>query len=516
MVFGLAHRLADVMRLLPRSRGELRARLSGAWASAASPLRMDLRSLAALRMALGFTLLVDLSIRSRDLAAHYGMAGIYKCTSFAALKAPWHWDMFPCQASEWFVRGHFLVHALCASFLFIGLQTRLASLACWLLLLSLHNRDPLVLNGGDSLFRLVMMWSVFLPLGARWSLDERRLLRVHTGATVLSAGTIAYCLQVLIVYPLVIWARRNDASWWNGSALMQIVDYDLYATRFGIALRKLPLLLKLSNHGTMFWELWGPLFALLPVFGRGWLRTLVVFTFLGLHLGIGVVVNVGTFPLICASAWLGFLPSGFWDFLFPGSAVPVHARALARRYRVRFEFVLANVLAALLFTYTLSWNTQRMKVHVLDPLFPKPVTWLGHALRVDQSWQLFSSPPRNDGWFILVAYLADGERIDLLRGGAAISFKKPDYVLGDIPSRRWGKLLMQLKRKEYKSHRSRFLDHYARVWNERAPCTRQIKRTELVFMPERAHGEVNKRVLWYLTPHSQRPECAIQMTTADL
>ena len=46
----------------------------------------------------------------------------------------------------------------------------------WVLMLSLHNRNPVVLNAGDVYFRVLLCWGLFLPLAARCSLDRARSL----------------------------------------------------------------------------------------------------------------------------------------------------------------------------------------------------------------------------------------------------------------------------------------------------------------------------------------------------
>src|SRR3954452_789499 len=58
--------------------------------------------------------------------------------------------------------------------LLVGWQARWASAANFLILLSVHERDLWVLNGGDTMMRLLAFWSLFIPLGAVWSLDARR------------------------------------------------------------------------------------------------------------------------------------------------------------------------------------------------------------------------------------------------------------------------------------------------------------------------------------------------------
>jgi hypothetical protein len=41
----------------------------------------------------------------------------------------------------------------------------------FLMLVSVHGRNPTLMQGGDHLMRAMLFWSIFLPLGARWSFD---------------------------------------------------------------------------------------------------------------------------------------------------------------------------------------------------------------------------------------------------------------------------------------------------------------------------------------------------------
>ena len=37
---------------------------------------------------------------------------------------------------------------------------------------SLHARNPVIQHRGDELFRLLLMWTMFLPVGQRFSVDR--------------------------------------------------------------------------------------------------------------------------------------------------------------------------------------------------------------------------------------------------------------------------------------------------------------------------------------------------------
>jgi hypothetical protein len=485
----------------------------------ASPARLDLRSLAILRIGLAATLLVDLAVRAVDLDAHYGPLGAVACRTWEAQWSNHRFDFFPCVAAavDW-AAVHFAVQALAALALLVGLRTRFFTAASWLLLVSLHNRNGLVLNGGDVLLRSFLFWAMFLPLGERWSLDaSSSRAPVPPRRTEHSVATWAFLLQLLVVYPVAIWYRRFESYWWDGTALVQILDYDLYATQVGIWLRSFPTLVVGLNHVTNALELAGPLLALVPVFGSGWLRTALVVAFVCLHLGIGIAINVGMFPIVSAVGWLALLPSSVWDGRGRSDEVAprIGSRPLRELIRVRAAQSLMIWLAILV----VAWNAARAGAGTLERSLPAGVTVLGQLLRLDQRWELFGRVPAGDGWFLLDAELESGEHVDLLRGGRPVSYEKPVYVLADVPSRRWGKLLMNLRKKKHESRRARFVRYYARLYNEGASCARQVVRSEFVFVPEE-HGGAGtareaRRVLWRQGGRDWRAACEDRVASPD-
>ena len=84
----------------------------------------------------------------------------------------------------------FFLQALFAIGLLIGYRTRLITLLSWLLLTSLHARFRAILGGGDEYLRILLFWSLFLPLGARYSVDDALLKACREiKITVSGAGT---------------------------------------------------------------------------------------------------------------------------------------------------------------------------------------------------------------------------------------------------------------------------------------------------------------------------------------
>lgn len=138
---------------------------------------IDVRALAAFRIGLAGILLIDLWNRSYDLVAHYSDAGILprlarmELYDHGAAQRLW-WSLHMASGEVVFQFALFAVAAACALGLLIGYRPRLMSLFSWILLVSLQNRNPMLLQGGDVLLRSLVLWSIFLPTGAVCSVDS--------------------------------------------------------------------------------------------------------------------------------------------------------------------------------------------------------------------------------------------------------------------------------------------------------------------------------------------------------
>jgi hypothetical protein len=132
---------------------------------------IDARSLAAFRISLALLVLADLIRRSRNLTAFYTDFGVFPRQAFIAHQNPYHLSFHIVSGEAWAQALLFLLAGGFALALTIGYRTSVATVGTWLFLLSLHNRMPDVLNGGDFLLRMLLFWAMFLPLGSRWAID---------------------------------------------------------------------------------------------------------------------------------------------------------------------------------------------------------------------------------------------------------------------------------------------------------------------------------------------------------
>ena len=130
---------------------------------------LDLRSLAAMRIGLAGVVLTDLAIRASDFHAMYSSAGLAPVEFVRSLQRIPVWSLHLLSGSDAWQVFLFGLATVVAVAMLVGYRTRLAVIASWILLTSVQMRMPMVLNAGDTLLRVALFWSMFLPLGAVWS-----------------------------------------------------------------------------------------------------------------------------------------------------------------------------------------------------------------------------------------------------------------------------------------------------------------------------------------------------------
>lgn len=275
---------------------------------------LDVRSLALFRIGLAGVLIADLALRSRDLTAHYSDGGVLPAGNLLSeFLHPWEWSLHFINGQPLFQALLFLVAAIVAVALGVGYQTRLATIFSWALLASLHNRNWMVLNAGDTELRMLLFWAMFLPLGAVYSVDAALDRQAPArGTRFCSAASIALILQVCFVYWFAALLKDNPIWWQENSATYYALSLDYMTTNLGKFLLNFPALLVVATWLTVRIELWGP-FLLFSPFKSEHCRLGAVLLFCGLHIGFASGLNLSLFPFIAVTAWLALLPSLAWQ-----------------------------------------------------------------------------------------------------------------------------------------------------------------------------------------------------------
>jgi hypothetical protein len=443
--------------------GDLRRRLRG---GVRRRVRIETRSLAAFRIALGLLLLADLLSRSRSLRAFYTDGGVLPRTALLAQHDSLHWSIHLAVGETWGQALLFAVAGLFAVALTVGYRTRLAAAVSWLLLVSLHNRTPDVLNGGDILLRLLLFWGLFLPLGARWAVDAHH--RADDGdvstagsGSVASAASAALLVQVVALYLTNAAFKLGGDVWVRGDGLRYVFSLGQFTVLLGDHLGQLPLLLHALDY---VWLATISLsFALLLL--TGWRRGVYACLLMGMHLGMLVTMRIDLFPLVSVASLLPFLPETFWcrlARLVDGRTVRAADRCHRRLADVlpavrvadvpptlsRVQTRLSSAVVVVFLVLVVLWNVQYLgaaQVVGHEPV-PEEAEPTLQVTGTDQYWNMFAPDPLStDGWVVAPAELPDGTRVDAYRGGS-VDWTRPADVSATYQTARWRKYLVGLWR----------------------------------------------------------------------
>jgi predicted DCC family thiol-disulfide oxidoreductase YuxK len=284
---------------------------------------IDLRSLALLRVSLGAIILLDLFSRARYLTAHYTDRGVMpRDFLYTYLLQPAQWSFHLLSGSALWQILLFTLSGIFALAMIFGYRTRWAVFFCWLFAASLQYRNPMINNSGDQLLRVLLFWSIFLPLGAKFSIDaavNNRETRIPD--RIFNMASLALLMQVCIVYWFTAALKSHPIWRVDHTAVYYALSIEQFVTPLGKAIYAYPDLMKALTIFTLYLEILGPALAFLPI-AIAPVRVIVILLFLLLHAGFGLSMRLGFFPWISAASWMIFLPTEFWEGLFARLRTP--------------------------------------------------------------------------------------------------------------------------------------------------------------------------------------------------
>lgn len=348
------------------------SRLSRAFAQ--RYLTIDGRSLALCRIALAGVLVVDLLRRLPWLRDLYTNAGILP--NHTELWRPWQPHMFsfffmasrPEEAATLFVLA--LICFVCFA---AGWHTRLFHLLSFAMTTSLHERNLIAENAGTTALAVVMVWTAFLPLGRRFSVDallasmrERRAeqpvdlasakIPAADARPAISLAMLAILAQLAVIY-WFNFVHESGSTWRTGTTIHYVLHQERIVTSLGLWARTHVSFAgtRALTYATLGIEAVAPVLVLSPFFWRQ-SRVLAIFLLSGLHIGIALLVNVGIFSAAMMAFYPLLIDTAVWDRL--ASLVPMRGR----RRRVLYDagcgvcFQVVRVLARMDVFGRLTWT----------------------------------------------------------------------------------------------------------------------------------------------------------------
>ena len=431
-------------------------------------------------MGLAGVFIFDLLLRARDLQMFYGDNGVLSRELF--LQQTWlptEYQVFLATGSLWGLSLFFVAGIIGGLCLLAGFRARWAALFCWAFTVSLQLRNPVIIDGGDELLRLLLFWCPFLPLSARWSWEARENPDwVNLPNRYRSVATVGVTLQYALLYFFAGLLKSGEEWRRTGEALYYTLSIDQFATHLGKWMLQFPELLKLLTPLALGLEL---SLGVLLLFPPRFFKTRMVFLGLALllHLSIALLLNIGIFMLIAVIGLVVFLPPALLDRWSPSTATG-KAEDFPPAYRLGKP---ALVFGSFMVFYILYVNIQSIWMG------KKLSTWTHAVARITyehQHWHLFAPGPfREDGWFVFEVTDQDGKIWHSL-GPSKVGLEKPSHVASTFPNHRWRRWFQNLVLEPFEdtqSWRNSTAFYLAKRWMEEHP-QRQIKKYRLIFMEE--------------------------------
>ena len=276
---------------------------------------LDMRSLSVFRVGLALVPLSDLVLRSRYIIEHYTDMGIYPRWAYQIIgETATTFSLHAANGQLWYQILLFFIHGFFALWILFWYKTKIATLIVWWLTVSLQNRNMLIQSGADDLLRMLLFWSLFLPLDRYFSWDKNRygMLPKTSLSGILSLGPVAFILQQLALYWVTAYFKLWPAWFGNGNAVYQILALETFHLPLSDITFQFTSVMRFATHASMFVEFFWPLLLVLPFWNTG-ARMVGILLIVGLHMGIMTHISVGIFPWISIVSILAFLPRDFWD-----------------------------------------------------------------------------------------------------------------------------------------------------------------------------------------------------------
>jgi predicted DCC family thiol-disulfide oxidoreductase YuxK len=275
----------------------------------------DPRTLGLFRILFGVFLLVDLYRRIPDFVLFYTNEGMLP--NHGAIFRPMSGHIFSLYhafSTRGEVGAAFALTAVVYVLYLVGWKTKVMQVAVLVLVTSLHSRNVMLENGGDVVSNIVALWTCFLPVGRRFSVDamlaslrerhengpddlnDRTSPIADTRPVVALAYAAAFVNLALIYYFNVV--HKDGPVWQNATAVHYVFWADRLVQQSGVWLRGLPMpLIRVMTGGTLVMEASIVILLLCPVWIRS-CRRVAALLIIALHCGFQSVGHFGLFSFI--------------------------------------------------------------------------------------------------------------------------------------------------------------------------------------------------------------------------
>lgn len=415
----------------------------------------DTRSIAIFRMALAATILTNIFTYLYWSNAFLAPDGVLPISAIP--HNSFYWSFFDINQSLFFQKAVFIIGAFSAIALFIGWHAR--AQAIFLLFLHISIEHRFMITGGTVGIRMALLWAIFLPLAHSWSLQTLDTKAKH--ASIISGGTIAFTLQIVILY-IAAAAHKHNIEWTTDySAVYKSLWWGGLSQPLGEIIREYPALTRLLTKSTLFFEYIAPLALIIPI-GQPLVRCIGVIILVCLNAGFQLTMALEPYTYANIAISLVFIPTAFWDFFLTKSTMYNRTIIQSQWYQLFPLFIVSLLLWKNLWHFS---------------VLPKPPNILYNPLifmKLTEKWDMFSGGNRYFRFWPYVQGVTQSNTvIDPWKWylGLPNTFTpivEPRDVSALTPNLRWDKYLtnITLNNSKYAYFQPYFLEFICKQYNQ--------------------------------------------------
>lgn len=204
----------------------------------------------------------------------------------------------------WSAKCVLFLYLLTSLTVMIGFKTRISTFVCFILMVSMQNRNWAILNSGDTLMRCMLFLMVFAPTHVKYSVDSYLAAKKGTpfGDQIPIFTVRLMQLQFSLVYLATTLFKLKGYDWVDGTAVYytsRLVNFQRVVLPIVF---DFPFLVKFATWSALFIE-----FSMGTLVWFKELRIPVLIAGLLLHLGIEISMSIGFFEWVMIAAYILFL-----------------------------------------------------------------------------------------------------------------------------------------------------------------------------------------------------------------
>lgn len=322
----------------------------------------DLRTLGLWRIVIGTFLCIDGFRHAQEARFYYSNEGLFQNHWLLfSPTAEFNVSLFTAFSTPTAVRIAFACAILCFFFFAIGFKTRAFNLLSLIWYVSIDQRLLLRENGGYIVVVLLTFWTLFLPMGERFSVDAwRRAWRATRGAKPEAAAehrrawprglhrSLASAIVVInfaLIYLFNV-VNKFGSTWMKGHTVHYVLHIDRMVTPLAVWSRQLiPFWVTMAISWTVLVVEAVIMLGILWPENRRYTRPLAILLLVPLHGSFGTMMRLGPFSWAMITFSVALLCPVHWASL--GRVFRRRVGTAELRYRGPFGATAARVLALL-------------------------------------------------------------------------------------------------------------------------------------------------------------------------